>query len=410
MRSLTIATNTIYQVIARFATSFTAFIATIFIAHSYGSSGYGDFTKVTALVGLTYVFADFGLNALYLQKDPEEKRFTSLLAIRLLFSLVLAVGITLVSLLLPYNSEAESGFSPQLQLGVLVFSLTIASQALLMTAQVVFQKQHAFKKLLIANLIGSGVTLAALVLFTLQQLPLLTIFLAYSIGGLVSAFTALWYTRKRVFPLTFNRPFLVDLLKESVPLFVMLVFNLVYFRIDTIFLSVMKSSQDVGYYGLAYKFFDFLIALPLFLSNVLYPLLLEHKHKETFFQLVQKYVLVFLLFSFAVVFVAWFVTPLFGLIKPDFVSSVLPFRILLLSLPVFFLTNFLQWVLIVKRKQHFLMWVYLGAAIVNIVLNFVFIPLYSYVASAIITGVCETIVLIALLIRLQQLRIYERKA
>jgi O-antigen/teichoic acid export membrane protein len=88
----------------------------------------------------------------------------------------------------------------------------------------------------------------------------------------------------------------------------------------------------------------------------------------------------------------------------------LPFRILLLSLPFFFTTSFLQWTLITLGKQKYLMIVYFFSTLLNIVLNVIFIPQFSYVACATITVVSEGIVFAFLLGALFKYRIIsERK-
>jgi O-antigen/teichoic acid export membrane protein len=85
------------------------------------------------------------------------------------------------------------------------------------------------------------------------------------------------------------------------------------------------------------------------------------------------------------------------LIKADFADSIIPFRILLLSLPFFFTTCFLQWVLITLEKQKYLMYVYLFSTVLNITLNVIFIPQFSYLACATITLVSESLVFVLLI-------------
>jgi O-antigen/teichoic acid export membrane protein len=93
----------------------------------------------------------------------------------------------------------------------------------------------------------------------------------------------------------------------------------------------------------------------------------------------------------------WFASPLFTLIKPDFTSAIIPFRILLISLPFFFTTSLLQWALIAKGEQKYLMNVYFFSTIINIILNLIFIPQFSYLACAVITVFSEGLVFVLLI-------------
>ena len=304
----------------------------------------------------------------------------------------------------------NSGFSPFIKLSIFVFSFSLFAQAMIFSASSVFQKSLAYSKYMIALCVGSITNLSLVLFLILIKEPFLVILFAFVFTNFLSGIIGLFLAKERLFPISLDWIFIKKIFFSSLPLGVMLVFNLVYFRADTFILSILKSSRDVGIYGLSYKFFDFLIALPLFLSNSLYPYLLKNKkNTRIFFNLIKNYLFIFVLCGVILIFPFWFLSPLFALIKPEFLPATLPFKILLLSLPVFFASSLLQWSLISLDQQKYLMYVYLLATAINILLNIIFIPYASYVASAIITGVCEILVLILLWIKLSGLKILLEK-
>lgn len=257
--------------------------------------------------------------------------------------------------------------------------------------------------------IGSFVNLFLVYLFVLNKAPLLYVLFAFLISGAFASFISVILARQKSL-FAFNYKYTRKIIIAAFPLSVMLIFNLLYFRADTFLLSILKSTKDVGVYGLSYRFFEFLIALPLFLSNALYPFLLrDKKNSRKFFIVIKQYLFIFTIAGILLVIPFWFISPLFTLIKNDFVLAILPFRILLFSLPLFFVTSLLQWALIALGKQKFLMKAYLFAAIINIVLNLIFIPKASYIASAIITGVSEFAVMSILFIKLFNLKILSER-
>jgi O-antigen/teichoic acid export membrane protein len=130
----------------------------------------------------------------------------------------------------------------------------------------------------------------------------------------------------------------------------------------------------------------------------LYPKLIEdQKNNRNVTPKMLNYAGIFVLFGVVVAIPTWFIAPLlFTFIKPQLSQAVVPMHLLLLSLPIFFLTNILQWILLTKKKQKILAGIYALLMISNIVLNFLFIPAYGYIASAIITGVSEAIVALIL--------------
>lgn len=390
--------NTTYQTLTRLITSGIGFLITIIIARGFGVLGFGEFTKVTAFVALFYLIADFGLNAIFLKEDDEKLHFRDLFYLRIFLSLILIILANSIALVLPYSKSLDLGFSEQTRLGVFIFSFSILFQSILYSSSAIFQKRLKYNFLMISSIAGSALTLLTVLIDVLFLKSLINIYLAFIFGGGLTALVSFFLTKNKIAYLSFDLKFTKSLIKEAFPIGLMLIFNLIYFRIDIFLLSLLRSTIDVGIYGLAYKFFDFLISLPLFLSNSIYPLLLQKKNDQKDFYLIsKKYLWISLFFSFLIMVVFWFVSPLFSLIKSDFIASILPFRILLLSLPVFFVTSILQWALIAQRKQKFLMYIYLISAIINIFLNTIFIPNFGYVASAIITGVCEALVFVFLL-------------
>jgi O-antigen/teichoic acid export membrane protein len=404
MQHKLIVKNTSYQIFARGVTAFFGFLITLIIARKFGVFGYGDFTKITSYVALFYLVIDFGLNAFFLQY--ENAKFKHLFYLRMLISLGIFLLLNGLAFFLPYNAVLGTGFSTAERFGIFVFSFGIFAQSIILSASAVFQKTVNYYFYMIGTIVGSAVNLIVVLFFVYLNLPLIYILFGFAFSSFAGALTLLYFVKEKVWPFSLDKAFTLRIMKASWPLGLMLIFNLVYFRADMVLLSILKTTQDVGIYGLAYKFFDFLIALPLFLSNAVYPFLIKAKsNRQLFFGATGKYFLVFLLFSVVVMIPFWFISPLFTLVKADFAASIFPFRILLLSLPFFFTTSLLQWALITLGEQKYLMLVYFFCTLINIILNIIFIPQFSYIASATITLISEGIVFVFLLVPLLKYRI-----
>ena len=67
------------------------------------------------------------------------------------------------------------------------------------------------------------------------------------------------------------------------------------------------------------------------------------------------------------------------------------------------MTNILQWSLIAKNQQRYLLLIYLVIAVINIILNLIFIPMFGYIASAIITGITEFLIFVLLAIKIYRI-------
>jgi len=397
--------NASFQLASRLITTGIGFVITILIARHFGPATFGDFSKITSFVALFYLVIDFGLNATFL-KNP--KSFSSLFYLRLALSFLIFASSNLIAQILPYDPITGIGFSPLVRMGIFVFSFSLFAQSVIFSSSAIFQKNLRYDLFLVSQTVGSvfNLFLIAILLFFAKSLTF--VIFAFSLSTFLTAAVSLFFVQERL--KGFDSKYSKMIFLGSIPLGLTLLFNLVYFRIDILLLSIVKPNIDVGIYSIAYKFFDFFIAIPLFLSNALYPKMLSTlKEKKDFGSLIKNYLIVYLGFSIVVVIPVWFLSPLFSIISPAFSKASIPFRILILSIPVFFLTSFLQWILVSLNKQKFLMWIYGVSVIINIVLNLALIPKYSYLASAVITGVCELFILIALIAKLKSSKIFSER-
>jgi len=392
-----IAFNTVSQIAGKIVTSTTTFVISILIARSLGAAGYGDFTKITTFVAFFYLFADFGLNAAYLELSEDKAAQNILLTIRTLLGLLLVFLCISILSFLPGTST--QGYTPLVKFGIILYSVSILLQSLVTTANAFFQKNLRYDFASYALTAGSLITLIAVFSFTyLPFSGVLPTIAALLLGSLVTTIVSLFFAKKLMPSLTFS--FDTTLAKKMItialPLGLTLLSNVVYFHADSIILTITKSTADVGIYGFAYKLFEFPLVVPTFFMNAVFPLLLmsrKNNDMSAFFRQAKQSALILFSLSFIVVVCGYVLSPFISLIKSDFQASILPLRILLLSLPIFYLTSVTMWVLIALKKRIQMLSIYSISMAINILSNIFFIPRYGYMASAWITVASETLVL-----------------
>ena len=352
---------------------------------------------MTAYVALFYMAVDFGFNAIVLRQakgEGEELKigFRNLLGLRLTYSLILIFAALSILSFLPY--------SPVLKLAVIVTTLTILTQAVFTTSNLVFQFKLRYDLSVLAAVVGSLLNLSLIYLLVQGEVSLLAVASSYVASGLLMATVSLGLTRTLVGKLNpdFNAAKWTSLILATFPLGLTLVFNLIYFRSDIFILSFLKTSGDVGIYGAAYKIFEVVLVLPIFFINALYPHLVKsyELNRDQFRQIVRWSIVGLSLVSFfgatlGIMLAPQIIKLVFG---ESYGNSVLPFQILLASAPIFYLSSLYMWLLILLKRQKTIALVYGFGMVLNIALNIYFIPLYSYVAAAIITGVSEAVILL----------------
>lgn len=402
--------NTASQTIAKLITATSSLLITIIIGRSLGPAGYGDFTKIFTFVGYFYTIADFGFNAIYIKLttgQPASTLIRALVGLRLVISAFLAAVAISISFILPYSTNLGIGFSPLVKVGVIIASLTIVTQALFTSANAFFQKNLRYDFSAIASVAGTAVILITTVLAALLKAPFLIYALAYVLGGvifvIVAYFIILHIYKVSILP-EFSKISSKRLISGAWPIGFALFFNLVYFRVDILILSYSRSSSQVGLYGLAYQFFEAALAIPIFFSNALYPLLanLFKSDKNEYNKQIKFWSLILLLFSVALtlgLFVAAFFIPI--LLGSGFAASQTALRILALGMPFFFVSALFWHMLIIHNRQKTLITIYAIGAAFNVVANLIFIPKYGFLAASTITVVSEALITSLLIIALR---------
>ena len=389
---LKIVSNTAAQLAAKFVGAGLTLVTTTLIIRLVGPALFGDLTKSLVLIAIGYTAIDFGLNAhairLLNQATSPRQVMSEIIGARLLLSLIAVVLVNLLVYALP------GGYTPALKSVFWLGSLAIIFQGLYTSMNAWFQYQENYWASAWATIIGTlaGTTLTLYYVWTAPTL--FNFLLANTLGYVVIAAPAILFGRE-VFGLTLNPARLRAILRGSLVLGAILLASVAASKLDAVILGVFRPSSEVGEYGFAYRIFDVILVLPVFIMNAVYPRLV----KETIVKssaIIRSSLMILGIFGVVIAIVSYLLSPLILFIRPTLTLSVTSLRLLLLSLPLFFLTAPLMWHLISRRREKPILVVYALAALGNGALNLAFSPLFGAPAAAIITGITELFIFIAL--------------
>lgn len=379
--------NTLVQAIGRGISLISSFILVSFLTRYLGLQGYGEYVTVFAYVGFFAIIAEFGLDqilvkelALAKTKPQVSRLFSEVLSLRLsliLASIILAV---LVSLIFPYSLTVR--------LGILIASFASLFFYLASALMSYFQVKLNFVYPVLADTVGKlTILIISLILIFIFKSNLLFL-VGASIFGSAIAFLIIWllFTRENInlsfvlAPCRWKRIFFL-----AWPLFLISFLNQVFFRIDMPLLSLISGVKAVGIYGLAFRIYEYAAMPAGFFTAAIFPVLAaQAKNKVVFKRTFKKsFILLFLgglIFTLVINVLGPFLISLLG--GEDFALSLLPLRILSLSLVLLYLSGFFMITLIILEKQKQLFYIYAIASILNIVLNLLFVPQFSYLAAA----------------------------
>lgn len=390
--------NTAVQFVGRFLTSFIGFLTTIILARYLGAADYGVYAKIFTLASFFYLFVDFGLNAVYIRRFQNNlKSLSQVFVLRAFLSLV-----SVVIILLFFGLSGASVFSSQEKLWAIILLPTILLFGFYTTFNIIFQLKLRYDLSVLSSIIGGLAGLLLLIGFLSYGIVMALI--ALVVGYLVTILCAYFFSRRLSaisfsFPLKFPFKLKTGLLKDALPLGTMLFLNTMYSRIDVFVISAYVNNQAVGVYQLAYKFFEFPLSFALFFSNSVFPHYIKTYRQDVayFWQIFKKSTFYLLLSSVVFVIGGYLLAGYLNLIKPEYVASSAPLRILVLSYPVFFATSALSWLIFVLKKEKYLILVYGVSFVVNILANILLVPKYSFIASSWITVIGEMLVLAMLI-------------
>jgi O-antigen/teichoic acid export membrane protein len=162
-----------------------------------------------------------------------------------------------------------------------------------------------------------------------------------------------------------------------------------FFKVDVTLLQPMKGDRVVGLYGVAYKFIDGLQIIPVTFTVAVFPILSRYAESAKDSLLRAYSFAVKLLFvvalpcAIATTFVARELIVILGggEYLPD---SMIALQIIVWSILLGFINSVTQYALIALNQQRFLTKAFLAGLSLNIISNLLFIPMYSYKASAVI--------------------------
>ncbi len=396
-----ISQQTLWQISGKAVSVVSTIIILGLITRKYGEEGTGIFTLALTYISMFMLLSDFGFNAHVLKSlqssvfSLQKQMFRKLLGTRIVWAMVL-IGISIS--ILPFLPIGGDQFRQMIILG----SPIIFGSAVFVSTNLLFQFKLRYDLSVVATSAGVLTNLFLVVFFVNANFSLLYLILAQVLNWMLVCLLALIFSRKitqTIVPI-FDAGFSKKLIKSSWPIAATLALNVIYFRADSFMIAYFKGISDAGIYNIAYSVFQSALVLPTFIMNAYYPLMLKSQKGIKLVALGLG--LIAVIGTILTLISAPFVINL--LTGRGFDGSVLSLQILSLGFPAYFLSALLMWVLVARGSYKNLLVIYTTGLIINLILNFIFIPQYSFYAASYITVISEYLILL-----LQILILYIRR-
>jgi O-antigen/teichoic acid export membrane protein len=372
--------------------------STIVLTRFLGVDDYGRFTVLTIFLLIGASLSEFGLNGTairwFARGERPEDVFASLIGLRLVLSSAAAVVALVVFVLYPHS---ETPFA-----AVILTTIAMVLAGVNLTIPTALQARLDFRLAVVLDLTARAVTFAvfatAAVIITSKSADQRLVAAAFALptGYLVAVVVGLAAVRRLSFPIvpTFDPATWRRLLRDAAPLGVVMILGLASYRLDALVLALLQDSYAVGIYGLAYRFMEAALPIGTVITFAIFPLLVrdEPDHERRSLQIARA---VDLLLVAAVAIAVGTIVLAPDLVRAlggdAYAPSVVPLRILVLSVPFTFVGMILSWTLIARGLQHRLIPIVAVSLTINLALNLALVPTYSYKASAAVTLATEAL-------------------
>lgn len=389
-----IAYNTVVQLAAKAIAFIVAIVATGIIAGTLGPERYGQYTIIFAYLSFAAVVIDLGLQTITVRESSADKERSSQLVADL-FWIKCCWGIFVLSIAIIGFSFL--GFEQTTKIGFAIAAVGIFLLGLTSVPNTVFQSRLQLQFSAFSDIAGQTCFLALVLCIpaipTFSESPLFLYLTASNIAAAIGLGLAFFFaSRLEKFHFRFDRFTAQELVKKTLPLSLIILLSQIHFKGDTLLLSLMKADKDVGIYGLAYRFFEASLVIPAVLMNAIFPLLSRHRgEKVEMLSLAKKSLYVLLLGGISAMALFFFLSPyiLAWAGGGNFEEAIFPLRMLGLALLFSFANTLFAYVVIVVDRQRDILLISVSGIVINLLLNYLFIPRYSYNACAVITAVSE---------------------
>lgn len=389
--------------IAQIFSYIIGFIYTIYLVRYLGVGNYGILSFALALTSILGIIPDFGLNILMTREIAKEKSLT-IKYVNNVFSIKLLLISILV--LLTFLILSLSEYSPQIIYVIYFMVIFMIFNTFSIFYSWLFQSYEKLQYQSIAVILNSLLMFVGVLILIYYNSSLVTFSFLYAVVGVLILVYYLIISKKSFgfsYPkIEIDWDFWKVTIKTAAPFGFMGVFMTIYVMIDSVMLFFMQGNQAVGLYNAAYRIVLLLIFIPTVINTAIFPVMsrLYISSRDSLKKIVEKYFKYMIMIGIPIgVVITLLANQIIILIYGSPYLGSAPALQILIWATVLTYTNaaFVQ-LFQATNKQMLITKITFITMMVNIILNLILIPKFSYIAASFNTLITELIIGIIVLI------------
>jgi O-antigen/teichoic acid export membrane protein len=392
-----VVNNTLISLFGQMVTWSSTLLLTIAYGRYLGDVKFGELFLAITFVSLVGIPVEQGFNQQLTRdvaKNPEKAQeyLWNTLLIKAMLWVPLYGAILFISWLLGYDQEQRAL--------VAICGITLMSGSTVSTFAAL---HYAFERTLfpaVGMILEKGLVALVGIILLMHGATVKVMAFVLLGGSIIDAvWVAVWFFRLEGWHVSFKKEIARNLLHGCIPFILYGVLGIIYYRIDTILLSLMASAAVVGWYGAGYRLFDTLFFIPSIIVNaVMYPVFskLSVSSPSNLKVAAEKCLNLLLMCALPIATLFAIAAPnIVGFLynKEQFANTIPVIQALAPGLVIIY-ANALFFSIIVATKGEKKIPIMAGAALVfNLGLNLFFIPRYQQVGAALVTSLTELLLL-----------------
>jgi O-antigen/teichoic acid export membrane protein len=361
----------------------------VWIARYLGPEQFGLLSYAQSFVGLFAVTATLGLDSIVVRELVKNKNIKEGILGTVFFLKFIGAFASIILLLIAVNFTSNDYYT-----NILIF--IISSSVIFQAFNVIdfyFQSEVLGKYIVYANTISLLISSLIKILLILSSASLLSFVWVILFDSFVLAFGFLYFFIKKskvnIKNIKFQREIAISLLKDSWPLFLSGIVISIYMKIDQVIIKQLLGAEEVGQYAAASRLSEAWYFIPMVIASSLYPAIIsaKNKNKETYHSRLQNLydLLVWLSIAIAlpITFLSDTIIDLIYGSQYDKSGSILMIHIWT-GVFVFIGVVFSGYLTIENQTKKAFYRTLLGA-ILNVILNYLLIPIYGIKGAAMAT-------------------------
>lgn len=397
MTDNTITANSLWHMTMKAVGVAIGLLTVALMTRYLGRTGFGQYATALAYLQFFGILVDFGLYLVMLSelgKSDDEaanaRIVGNILSLRVISALIVLGLAVALAWLLPYDRLTI--------LAIVLLSGAYFFQLINQVLTGIFQKKLLMRQGGLVEIISKLLSLLFIALAWWLDLGLLGVAAGITVANAVGTAIIFRLSRRLIaFGWRVDLAYWREIVRLAWPLAIITVFNLFYFKADTLILSFFFPADVVGLYAAPYRLLEVLISLPPILLGLLLPQLAAavRQHDRSRWERGLRLALgLFHLFILPVITGTLLLAePIMVLIAgPAFAASAPLLRILIIATAAIFYSQTFTYALVAQERQRRTLPMVITLSLLAVVLYLIFIPRFSYYAAAVITVGVETVI------------------